>query len=134
MIRRPPRSTRTDTLFPYTTLFRSGVAEAQRLAGRAPRGLVEQLPLQVARLEPVEIRADVGLGQHRQAGVVLHRLQVAGLEADLLPALPVVGPLFPAVADRGGQLAPLPFRDMSGRKHMAGFMVEEVAQGDRAGR
>src|SRR3546814_7810904 len=29
MIRRPPRSTRTDTLFPYTTLFRSsGVATA----------------------------------------------------------------------------------------------------------
>src|SRR3546814_5303939 len=30
MIRRPPRSTRTDTLFPYTTLFRSPVAR-QRL-------------------------------------------------------------------------------------------------------
>src|SRR3546814_5154468 len=30
MIRRPPRSTRTDTLFPYTTLFRS----VQQLAGR----------------------------------------------------------------------------------------------------
>src|SRR3546814_2483082 len=29
MIRRPPRSTRTDTLFPYTTLFRS-------LAGHSP--------------------------------------------------------------------------------------------------
>src|SRR3546814_6212066 len=28
MIRRPPRSTRTDTLFPYTTLFRSQVADA----------------------------------------------------------------------------------------------------------
>src|SRR3546814_15972518 len=27
MIRRPPRSTRTDTLFPYTTLFRSDVNE-----------------------------------------------------------------------------------------------------------
>src|SRR3546814_20749837 len=27
MIRRPPRSTRTDTLFPYTTLFRSGFYE-----------------------------------------------------------------------------------------------------------
>src|SRR3546814_14705605 len=26
MIRRPPRSTRTDTLFPYTTLFRSGAS------------------------------------------------------------------------------------------------------------
>src|SRR3546814_18024751 len=28
MIRRPPRSTRTDTLFPYTTLFRSKNADA----------------------------------------------------------------------------------------------------------
>src|SRR3546814_4743714 len=28
MIRRPPRSTRTDTLFPYTTLFRSRLAES----------------------------------------------------------------------------------------------------------
>src|SRR3546814_6755884 len=27
MIRRPPRSTRTDTLFPYTTLFRSGAIQ-----------------------------------------------------------------------------------------------------------
>src|SRR3546814_20094739 len=30
MIRRPPRSTRTDTLFPYTTLFRSDRAEGVR--------------------------------------------------------------------------------------------------------
>src|SRR3546814_11361235 len=30
MIRRPPRSTRTDTLFPYTTLFRSAVRPARR--------------------------------------------------------------------------------------------------------
>src|SRR3546814_5275586 len=30
MIRRPPRSTRTDTLFPYTTLFRSSYAVAER--------------------------------------------------------------------------------------------------------
>src|SRR3546814_3681258 len=29
MIRRPPRPTRTDTLFPYTTLFRSGLAHAR---------------------------------------------------------------------------------------------------------
>src|SRR3546814_7921895 len=29
MIRRPPRSTRTDTLFPYTTLFRSLAARAR---------------------------------------------------------------------------------------------------------
>src|SRR3546814_11251728 len=33
MIRRPPRSTRTDTLFPYTTLFRSTLRRDQRDAG-----------------------------------------------------------------------------------------------------
>src|SRR3546814_15308424 len=36
MIRRPPRSTRTDTLFPYTTLFRS-VPPKPRLGGRQIR-------------------------------------------------------------------------------------------------
>src|SRR3546814_5207524 len=30
MIRRPPRSTRTDTLFPYTTLFRSAASAGPR--------------------------------------------------------------------------------------------------------
>src|SRR3546814_2639956 len=34
MIRRPPRSTRTDTLFPYTTLFRSTCANASWPAPR----------------------------------------------------------------------------------------------------
>src|SRR3546814_10190788 len=34
MIRRPPRSTRTDTLFPYTTLFRSGAIELVEMASR----------------------------------------------------------------------------------------------------
>src|SRR3546814_19640919 len=41
MIRRPPRSTRTDTLFPYTTLFRSDdqlprVAEAEDRSSERP--------------------------------------------------------------------------------------------------
>src|SRR3546814_13107400 len=36
MIRRPPRSTRTDTLFPYTTLFRSGVASRAAPCLRQP--------------------------------------------------------------------------------------------------
>src|SRR3546814_6569897 len=35
MIRRPPRSTRTDTLFPYTTLFRSAAAHRQSRRSRA---------------------------------------------------------------------------------------------------
>src|SRR3546814_12910835 len=38
MIRRPPRSTRTDTLFPYTTLFRSCVRLKERLNSSAPHG------------------------------------------------------------------------------------------------
>src|SRR3546814_20712137 len=35
MIRRPPRSTRTDTLFPYTTLFRSAADARQHHLARA---------------------------------------------------------------------------------------------------
>src|SRR3546814_17098343 len=43
MIRRPPRSTRTDTLFPYTTLFRSGegadgLGEVRGVDARLRRG------------------------------------------------------------------------------------------------
>src|SRR3546814_8301767 len=34
MLRRPPRSTRTDTLFPHTTLFRSGPAGSRRSPSR----------------------------------------------------------------------------------------------------
>src|SRR3546814_10492269 len=43
MIRRPPRSTRTDTLFPYTTLFRSrsGSSECLRRARRSRRSFAQ---------------------------------------------------------------------------------------------
>src|SRR3546814_9062323 len=45
MIRRPPRSTRTDTLFPYTTLFRSGAGVT---GGSVPGALAAAgLPLHV---------------------------------------------------------------------------------------
>src|SRR3546814_12756230 len=44
IIRRPPRSTRTDTLFPYTTLFRSGRMLAVRAALPA---LAERLPADI---------------------------------------------------------------------------------------
>src|SRR3546814_4165836 len=50
MIRRPPRSTRTDTLFPYTTLFRShlelrvvGHAEAADRADRLGEGADDEI-------------------------------------------------------------------------------------------
>src|SRR3546814_7921828 len=47
MIRRPPRSTRTDTLFPYTTLFRSrhgkGPAKPSDVALEAERARLEKV-------------------------------------------------------------------------------------------
>src|SRR3546814_18806463 len=44
MIRRPPRSTRTDTLFPYTTLFRSALDEhSRKFDARSPKPLVEEV-------------------------------------------------------------------------------------------
>src|SRR3546814_1203017 len=49
MIRRPPRSTRTDTLFPYTTLFRSSderVHECGALAAAIGAGEQPRLPAQ----------------------------------------------------------------------------------------
>src|SRR3546814_2895977 len=45
MIRRPPRSTRTDTLFPYTTLFRSDLAVLQSIGIDLFKGNVKNLNL-----------------------------------------------------------------------------------------
>src|SRR3546814_14146557 len=44
MIRRPPRSTRTDTLFPYTTLFRSLLSACSASAERRLEGRVFDIP------------------------------------------------------------------------------------------
>src|SRR3546814_17764847 len=55
MIRRPPRSTRTDTLFPYTTLFRSKVndcAAPNRLVGWCERGDSNPHALRHRHLKP----------------------------------------------------------------------------------
>src|SRR3546814_9625580 len=67
MIRRPPRSTRTDTLFPYTTLFRSPDHRGHHIGCR-PRH-----PLDL-RAEPVERRGNDGLHPyHRTDGIPLER-------------------------------------------------------------
>src|SRR3546814_2455038 len=65
MIRRPPRSTRTDTLFPYTTLFRSA------------RGKID--PHQGADFERV---AELGFGE---------RMHVRRVGAEFAAALPAAG-------------------------------------------
>src|SRR3546814_10868133 len=62
MIRRPPRSTRTDTLFPYTPLVRSPLAQPARQHRRA--AMVRPRPLQ--RVEDGARRLDA-VGDRRRA-------------------------------------------------------------------
>src|SRR3546814_589828 len=68
MIRRPPRSTRTDTLFPYTTLFRSELTElirpalggliVQRLCGLKDQLKIITLDGDLEQLLVSSVRAD----------------------------------------------------------------------------
>src|SRR3546814_12888174 len=53
MIRRPPRSTRTDTIFPYTTLFRSIVwtqFDQHRLTWASARGTLHNTDILIGRI------------------------------------------------------------------------------------
>src|SRR3546814_8431591 len=56
MIRRPPRSTRTDTLFPYTTLFRSAEEHHRAVlpGRRAPGHSRQQAGARRLRRDPAE--------------------------------------------------------------------------------
>src|SRR3546814_15373178 len=65
MVRRPPRSTRTDTLFPYTTLFRSGPARGRELGLGGIGGALHLLAPGQGRLRPR--RAHLGERIHRAA-------------------------------------------------------------------
>src|SRR3546814_4306352 len=70
MIRRPPRSTRTDTLFPYTTLFRSALkllVEDSERAGEADdieQRAGEQADGGMRRKSALHCRAFRGDGRH----------------------------------------------------------------------
>src|SRR3546814_21074690 len=90
MIRRPPRSTRTDTLFPYTTLFRSD-------AGGRPRGDDLRPPLSRSLREAGEGRA----GDHRRQGLQpLSGPQLSGMLAEALAALQNLEPVAALRASR----------------------------------
>src|SRR3546814_5546085 len=54
MIRRPPRSTRTDTLFPYTTLFRSDDLQFRRQRAGGFQGLENRDQILRRRAEQIE--------------------------------------------------------------------------------
>src|SRR3546814_8529374 len=83
MIPRPPRSTRTDTLFPYTTLFRS--VKAVKLLFRPDE--VDQAHAQglavdiVGEVEEVDLQAQILAGHRRAAAEVGDARQPAGLAA-----------------------------------------------------
>src|SRR3546814_4206114 len=79
MIRRPPRSTRTDTLFPYTTLFRSVDLVETKLAARAVAPLAVSDDVAAVRCW----RDDDGL---QQAAVLDGRGQCINLGLVELPA------------------------------------------------
>src|SRR3546814_17594273 len=65
MIRRPPRSTRTDTLFPYTTLFRSLVSTD---VGYSPEGIIT---FERLRLGAPQFRITSGSGRYDPAGGIV---------------------------------------------------------------
>src|SRR3546814_5640333 len=94
MIRRPPRSTRTDTLFPYTTLFRSqfsrrdGGGGDRRLAGhrllrRRPAVARLVLPAELLGRPPLRNRSAYRAGPDRPPGDADRQ----GTELDLPAAL-----------------------------------------------
>src|SRR3546814_17068079 len=89
MIRRPPRSTRTDTLFPYTTLFRSvldmrvaqqevgidrafgGEVEHHRGSDKLLRGdLVNAIVGKILAADPVDRRVEMGAGMLADGEIV----------------------------------------------------------------
>src|SRR3546814_1065868 len=74
MIRRPPRSTRTDTLFPYTTLFRSSVNVAACLAATGQRILLIDLDPQA--------NATSGLGLEKKEGASAYQSLVGDARSE----------------------------------------------------
>src|SRR3546814_11757538 len=101
MIRRPPRSTRTDTLFPYTTLFRSC---------RHHRDQRGALVLGHRRRELADIRTRVGIilvplcaRAHRENLAERHAVIGTALELGDIGGDEIVDALDLAVADRGAK-------------------------------
>src|SRR3546814_7789798 len=100
MIRCTPRSTRTDTLFPYPTLFRSGVAGAQHigqdrhagavavvlhLLGAAAEAMQEAVQQGARVMHPPRARPAVGAAEDRRVAVLVpDAAQLAGHQVERL--------------------------------------------------
>src|SRR3546814_10969057 len=133
MIRRPPRSTRTDTLFPYTTLFRSGFRkdDAELRRDRVDQPLLEPRVVgvgQAARQRGQQaVRADVGEGgDQAHAGCCIRKAAAGALvtKAESRPSpqplsrgrerRPGAGSAWGYLPDTGGSAA----RSGRGREHV----------------
>src|SRR3546814_5766472 len=92
MIRRPPRSTRTATLVPYTTLFRSQRVLAGGQAGEsalADGALLHPVGVEAFELRPVAVGARVVVGEQARAHdelVLVGRQGHLRLQRHVLPA------------------------------------------------
>src|SRR3546814_18184001 len=97
MIRRPPRSTRTDTLFPYTTLFRSG-GNRRRLNGK--RQANREAKIMDSYLKYLGRQADLGRLSRRE---FLGRSAAPGVALPMATTL-LGSRVLAAGPQRGGQL------------------------------
>src|SRR3546814_13176556 len=87
MMRRPPRSTRTDTLFPYTTLFRSAGLLFLEIVGREAEHFQPLAALVLIQLfQPFVLRRQTALRRHvdDQQHLALERSEVGVTAIDAL--------------------------------------------------
>src|SRR3546814_14228841 len=77
MLLRPPRSTRTDTLFPYTTLFRSGLAPRRDARGERGRLSLHAPVCRLRRLRAVRAVARTRSEEHTSELQSLMRISYA---------------------------------------------------------
>src|SRR3546814_16412944 len=100
MIRRPPRSTRTDTLFPYTTLFRS--PDLTHFGGIVPCGIAEFPVTSLAALGKAASFAEVDAALARTLPAFLDKLGPTDSEPRMTRIFLAALPLLALAACGGG--------------------------------
>src|SRR3546814_4622662 len=78
MIRRPPRSTRTDTLFPYTTLFRSAVCAVAWLLDASPKEQIAMLSSGIGSWWPMRLPCSIATAVPKALGRWEAMVEVCG--------------------------------------------------------
>src|SRR3546814_8874621 len=102
MIRRTPRSTRTDTLFPYTTLCRAapvaGAGGGRAAAGEAPQDMQDAVrPLMCHAVDGVGENRDREVASRQHDGAADAALEAAGVAEPL----PIADPALDGAEENG---------------------------------